>query len=122
MDDELGNHVPWYPDTNDENYNAQMNSKHEYQIHAEREKRQNEIYFNRQRLTQIHLGSQTPNKYLLVYEDTGLGKTCNAIGIAETRHEWLSQYFDTTDLAFKEPTMNKAIIVAQNKTSLSDNR
>ena len=121
MDDELGNHVPWYPDTNDENYNARMNSKHEYQIHAEREKRQNEIYFNRQRLTQIHLGSQTPNKCLLVYEDTGLGKTCNAIGIAETRHEWLSQYFDTTDLAFKEPTMNKAIIVAQNKTSLSDN-
>lgn len=121
MEDELGDHVPWYPDVRDEDYNAQLNSKAEYQLHAQSQKQQNAIFFNRQRLTQIHLGPQTPNDSLLVYEDTGLGKTCNAIGIAETRHEWLGQYLNTNNPMFKEATMNKALVIAQNKTSLADN-
>lgn len=124
MSDELSNHIPLYPDPKtDEDYNAQIHAKHEYRIHSARAPQRSDTYFNHQTLTQIHMGSQTPNKMLFLFKDPGLGKTCDAIGLAETRHEWLGQILDTNDRILSDPDkkLNKAVIVAQNKTTLNDN-
>ena len=121
--DELANHIPWYPDPVKDisNYNKLIYSKHEYRMHAATAPRQNKVYFNHQRLGQIHLGSQTPNRTLLVFKPPGLGKTCEVIGEAETRYEWLGQVLNTADADFLSKEMNKAVIVAQNNTSLVEN-
>lgn len=120
--DELANHLPRFPDPEtDEDYNAQILAKREYSIHATKNKQQNGIYFNHQRLSQIHLGLPSPNRKLFINKFTGLGKTVDAIGIAETRHELLGQILDTSDPSFKIKSLNKALIIAQNKTTLDDN-
>lgn len=121
MADELGNHIPWYPEQRSPTYNSEILSKYEYRTHSTANPRQNPIFLNHQRLNQIHLGSQTPNKYLFIYKDPGVGKTCDAIGIAETRSEWIGQVLSSADPAFQRTSMNKAIVVAQNKASMADN-
>lgn len=121
-EDELSNHLPYYPDPkSDPDYNAQLLTKYEYQLHATVSPQQHPIFKNHQRLTQIHLGAQSPNRKLMINKYAGLGKTVDAIGVAETRHRWIGQTLKSDDPAFSTITMNKAVIIAQNKTTLTDN-
>lgn len=120
----LASHIPWYPDADeDENYNDKIMSKKEYQIHANPPpgvKSRHPIYFNHQRLSQIHMASHGPNREIILFKDPGVGKTCDAVGIAETRHEWLTQIFTGEDAIVKDKLKRgKAVIVSQNTTTLN---
>lgn len=116
----LSDFIPLYPSIHDEDFNAKINAKKEFKMHQGPFKKVDPIYFNHQMLTQIFLGPMTPNKKLYIFKDTGVGKTCDAIGLAETRHEWLNQTSLPKDLIMRLNT-NKALIIAQNKTSRDDN-
>lgn len=121
-EDVLSNHLPYYPDPKtDADYNAQLYAKYEYQLHSTSNGQQHPIFKNHQRLTQIHLAAHSPNRRLLINKYAGLGKTVDAIGVAESRHRWIGQVLNTTDPAFNKTTMNKAVVIAQNKTTLTDN-
>lgn len=123
--DELGNHLPIYPDSNDPNYNGKYYSKFEFQkysqtSYAAKGEDENSVFKNYQMLDQIYLAPQTGNRSLLIYTDPGLGKTCLSIGIAESRHEWLNQVTKSSD-HYLQLNTHKALIIAQNKISLTDN-
>jgi hypothetical protein len=67
--DSLGNHLPFLPDpATQPDYNAQIYAKHEYRVHATRNERQHPIFFNHQRLSQIHMSAHTRNRKLLLYK------------------------------------------------------
>jgi len=128
--DKLSNHIPNYPDQEDQNFNGKMNAKVEiqkntqtniqYENDGNNEANKKSIFRNHQKLQQVYLAPQTGNRYLLIWHDPGLGKTGTAIGIAESRHEWIDQIITSNDLALKLNT-HKALIIAQNKMSLFDN-
>jgi len=121
-EDVLSNHLPYFPDPkSDPDYNVQLFAKYEYQVHSTSNGQQHPVFKNHQRLTQIHLGAHGPNRKLMINKYAGLGKTVDAIGVAESRHRWIGQVLNTDDPAFNKTTMNKAIIVAQNKTTLDSN-
>jgi len=74
---------------------------------------------NHQRLSQVHMASHGPNKTLLIFKDPGLGKTCDAIGIAETRHEWIGQVLDDKS-TIKKSKLGRALIISQNTATQND--
>lgn len=122
--DKLSNHVPRYPDPEiDPDYNRRIFNMHEYRIHRGDKPQQNTVYLNHQRLTQVHLGWSSPNRRLFIFKPPGVGKTCDTIGVAETRHYWLRQVLKTDDpiLSDKKFDLNKALIIAPSHTILSDN-
>jgi hypothetical protein len=113
----LEDFFPYYPDPYEQkdNYNALLYAKHEYRQLGQDRPQVNSIYRNHQRINQIHLGVGTPNKYLIMFESPGLGKTCSAIGMAETRHEWVTKYYPSTDDSEVLSLVKKpALIIAQN--------
>lgn len=117
--DLLANHIPWFPDsTEDEDYNDKIMSKREYQMNANGNDPQNKIFFNHQNLSRIHISSAGPNRRIFLFKDPGVGKTCDAIGIAESRNEWLSQVFEDEDDPSKEQLRKgKAVIISQNEAT-----
>lgn len=119
--DTLANHFPHLPDAStDADYNQQLMAKHEYRLHATTNQRQNSIFENHQRLSQIHMGAHTPNKKLFLFKAPGSGKTADSIGIRETRNEWLGQILDSDDPELSSRALNRALVVAQNRTTLAD--
>tara|TARA_R110002072_G_scaffold45565_4_gene126762 strand:+ start:54892 stop:59181 length:4290 start_codon:yes stop_codon:yes gene_type:complete len=115
----LEDFFPYYPDPheNTKNYNALIYAKHEYRRLSQDRPQVNQIYRNHQRLNQVHLGVGTPNRYVIMYESPGLGKTCSSIGIAETRNEWVVKYAPKNDsYTDEELTLitKPALIIAQN--------
>ncbi len=117
--DLLANHIAWFPDSKeDENYNDEIMSKREYQMNANGNEQQNPIFFNHQNLSRIHMSSAGPNRRIFLFKDPGVGKTCDSIGIAESRHEWLSQVFEDEDDPTKEQLRKgKAVIISQNEAT-----
>ena len=119
--DTLANHFPHLPDAStDSDYNEQLMAKHEYRIHATTNVRQNNIFENHQRLSQIHMGAHNPNKKLFLFKAPGSGKTADSIGIRETRFEWLGQILDSDDPELSSRSLNRALVIAQNRTTLAD--
>lgn len=119
--DTLANHLPHLPDAStDLDYNEQLMAKHEYRLHATTNVQQNDIFANHQRLSQIHMGAHTPNKKLFLFKAPGSGKTADSIGIRETRFEWLGQILDSDDPELSSRSQNRALVVAQNRTTLAD--
>lgn len=122
--DTLANHLPLYPDPDtDVDYNQRIYAMHEYRRLNARAPQLSTMDFNHQVLTQVHLGVQTPNRRLFLYKDPGVGKTRDAIHLAETRHEWLGQVLPTNDpiLANHNSALYKAVVVTTNKTVLDNN-
>lgn len=119
--DRLAQHIPWYPDREeDEDYNRLIMSKKEYLMHSVQNQQQHSIFFNHQRLSQIHMASHGPNRTLLLFKDPGIGKTCDAIGLAESRNEWLGQLLGDKDPTFAKLKVGKALVVSQNKATQND--
>ena len=122
--DALWKHMPLYPDPEvDEDYNLKLNNLREYSRLSARNPRQNRIYFNHQMITQVHTGIQTANRRVFLYKPPGVGKTCDAIGAAETRHEYLDQIFNTIDpiLSSSKLDLSRALIITPSETVMTDN-
>lgn len=115
----LHDFIPDNPDKSDPDFNAKINAKKEFQKYAEVNEQVDPIYFNHQKLNQVFMAAQSSNTKLFVYKDAGIGKTCDVIGMAESRHEWLNQITKSKDANLKLNT-NKALIIAQNKTGRDD--
>ena len=116
----LGDHLAYYPDRDlDFNeYNQIWNSKKEIKDLGHDKPRKNSQYFNSQRAVQVYMGVTTGNDILFIKADPGTGKTCNTVGIAETRHNLIEQYEPKENGKLKEVS-KKALILAKNKMSVS---
>ena len=117
---QLKDYVPNFPSPNREDFNDKLLRKKEYQQYADTNGRQHPIYFNHQMITQVRTGPETPCKSLILYKDTGVGKTWDAIGVAESRHEWLGQFVKDKNVMARLND-SKVLILAQNTTSKDNN-
>lgn len=116
----LGDHLAYYPDRDlDFNeYNQIWNSKKEIKDLGYDKPRKNSQYFNSQRAVQVYMGVTTGNDILFIKADPGTGKTCNTVGISETRHNLIEQY-EPREGGNIKAVPKKALILAKNKMSVS---